>query len=119
MPHTNPTHEVLNKLSIDMASPVTKSRRIFFLLVSFQYCVQSFKQATQLDVNISSSTAELLHVPNTLCFACFHAKIKLIVGRIVGDSGQGVERIGKYWSRVGSFSYEKELISTYSMNAIW
>lgn len=27
-------------------------------------------------------------------------------------SGQGVERIGKYWSRVESLSYEKELRST-------
>lgn len=52
MPHTTPTHEVLNKLTIDMASPVTKPRRIFFLLVSLQYCVQSFKQATQLYINI-------------------------------------------------------------------
>lgn len=74
MPHITPTREALNKLTIDMASPVTKPRRIFFLLVSFQYCVQSLKQATQLYVNIISSTAELLHVPNTLCFACFHTK---------------------------------------------
>ena len=58
MSHTTPIHEVLNKLTIDMASPITKPRRIFFLLVSFQYCAQSFKQATQLDISISRSIAD-------------------------------------------------------------
>lgn len=33
------------------------------------------------------------------------------MGRSVGVSGQGVGRIGKYWTRVESFSYEKELRS--------